>query len=56
MAATRTAPARNKCIPAGAAAAGEKLRIITRRAKPAVRRFGLPFAQRTADAAEIGQV
>lgn len=53
MAAAGTSPARHKCVPAGAAGAGEIFRIIARGAKPAVRRFGSPLAARAADAAKI---
>ena len=55
MAATGTAAARAESVPAGSAAVSEKFRRITRRAKPAVRRFRLPFAQGTADPAKVGK-
>jgi len=54
MAAAGTKTARGEGIPAGAAAIGEKFRIAARRAEPAMRRLGLPFAQRAADAVEVG--
>ena len=44
MAATGAAAAGNERVPAHAAAVGEKFRIITRRAKPVVRWFRMPFA------------
>ena len=53
MAAAGAAAARRESVPARTAAIFEEFRIVTGRAKPAVRRFRLPFAQRAADAAEI---
>jgi hypothetical protein len=54
MSTAGTAPTRAERIPTRAASIGKKFGIIAWRAKPTVRRFRLPFAQRTADAIEIG--
>lgn len=56
MAAAGTKTARGECIPAGAATIGEKFRIAARRAEPAMRRLRLPFAQRAANAVEVGEI
>jgi len=56
MLASRTAAAGTEGIPTGAAAVVKIFRMSARRAKPAMRRLGLPFAQRAANAAEIGIV
>ena len=46
--------ARRKSIPRGPAARGEIFWILAGRAEPAVRRRGLPLAERAADALEVG--
>jgi hypothetical protein len=56
MAATGTAAAGTEGIPTGAAAVVKIFRMSARRAKPAMRRLRLPFAQRAANTAEIGIV
>jgi hypothetical protein len=56
MGATGTAAAGTESIPTGAAAVIKIFRVSTGRAKPAVRWLGLPFAQRAANAREIGLV
>ena len=56
MLASRTAAAGTEGIPTGAAAVVKIFRMSTWHAKPAMRRLGSPFAQRVANAAEIGIV
>lgn len=56
MAATGTKAVRGKCIPAGAATFFEEFWIVARRTIPAMRRLRLPFAERAADAAEVGKI
>lgn len=54
MAATRTAAPSAESVPAHSAASLEKFRILAAGAKPAMRRFGLPLTDRTANPAEVG--
>jgi len=53
MVATRTAAASAKSVPAHSAASVEKFGVTAACAKPTVSRFGLPLAERAANAVEI---